>query len=111
VLLTDLREPWAREAMFESHQWRPEPAVHQSYLALDEPAHQQIARSLQLAQYGENLMARRVRPPAAADRPAYDHFHQARRRTFARHEHGTVRLDKSQRSGGIHHCRECIEAR
>jgi hypothetical protein len=107
----DLREPCAREAMFESHQCRPEPAVHQSYLALNEPAHQQIARSLYLAQYGENLVARRVRPPAAADRRADDGLHQARRRTLARHEHGTLRLDKRQRGCGIHHGGECIEVR
>jgi hypothetical protein len=107
----DLRQPWARKAMFESHQCRPEPAVHQRYLALDEPAPQQIARSLYLAQYGENLMARRVRPPAAADRPTCDGFHQARRRTLARHEHRTVRLDKRQSGCGIHHGGKCIEAR
>jgi len=56
-------------------------------------------------------MARRVRPPAAADRLTEDDFYQARRRTLRGHEYGAVLLDKSEGEGGIQHGSECSEPR
>jgi len=111
VLLMDLRKPWAREAVRESHQCRPQPAVHQSYLARDEPARQQITRFSYLRQYCEDSMARRVRPPAAANRLTEYDFDQARRPTLRGHEYGAVLLDKSKGEGGIQHGSECSEPR
>jgi hypothetical protein len=108
VFLMNLRELLAGEAAFQFDQCRPEPAVHDSHLSVDEPALQQVAGFAERLQHGEDSMAVRVRPPASPDRFAKNRFHQTRHGSSCGNQHGAMLFYEGQGVVRAHHAGECI---
>ena len=78
VLLSNLSKLLGREALGEPNQRRPEPAMNQGDLAIDEPADKDLLGFGDGCKDCVDVMTLRVRPPAAVDGFADDGLGEAR---------------------------------
>jgi hypothetical protein len=100
VLLRDAVELGARPARLDREQRGPEPPVHQRDLAAREAARGHLAAVVDRVQQGEDALARRVAPPAAADGLAGDGLGQVRQRAAPSLQHRAVGAHEVDSVGG-----------
>jgi len=109
VLVPDLGQLLGHEAVGESNQRRPEPAMNQRDLAVEEPTHEDLLGFGDGFQDGVDVVAPRVRPPTAFDGFADDGLGETRRGSLRRSQHDTMLPDKGQ--GFLSICADVHDAR
>ena len=92
--LDDHGEPLAPELVRESHQSRPQSAMHEGELAVEERKATHVIRVGDHFERGEYLAPAPVAPPAPANRLARDRFSDVRHRSTRGGQHDAVLLDK-----------------
>lgn len=97
VLLNNLRKLPGRKAPGEPNQRRPESAMNERDLSVNESADENLIRLGNRFEDLEDVMTPRVCPPAPGDRFTDDGFGESGYRTFGRNENDTVLPDKGQR--------------
>lgn len=90
------------EATRRSDQRRPQTAMYQRHVLVDEAAYEDLWRVTQFSQHGEYLPAVSVGPPAAADRLAGDDLRHPRDRSLRGNEDDTLLPNERQCLGELH---------
>ncbi len=102
VLLANLGQPCARQPVGQPHEGRPQPAVHERQLAVDEAADEEFARLGEPRQLAEDLLALRVTPPAAADWPAGNELSDVRGDALGGDQDDAVAASEAENAVGAH---------
>ena len=97
VLLNNLRTLPGRKAPGEPNQRRPESAMNERDLSVNESADENLIRLGNRFEDLEDVMTPWVCPPTPGDRFTNDGFSEPGCRTFGRNENDTVLPDKGQR--------------
>ena len=97
VLLANCIEPAVVDEAGDTYQHRPHAAMHIGDPAVDQPAHQHIARVANDSRRLKDLASPGVRPPASLKRASGDRLRQYGDRTSTTLEHDAVLLDEGNR--------------
>jgi len=96
VLLTDLGQLLRRKPVGKANQRRPQPAMNQSHLAIDQATDKDQLGSSNGSQNCVDVMTLRVRPPTTLDCSTHDGLGQARSSSLGRNEDDTMFAHEGQ---------------
>src|SRR5690242_463046 len=102
MLVADPGEVRRIETAGDAHQCRPQPAMDQRDLAVEETADEHVGRIANCRQNVVDETAAWMRPPVPGDGLAEDGFDEARRAPFRRREDDAFALDELEGIVALH---------